>query len=113
MIIPLNTDGTDQGYALPVHAYLVQGGFGSSTSSVSMAARSAAASPASQAGPAPIARGKILNRHSAIFQVWEAHLEENRKTYVEYTAKFGTLPWLDDTPIEEFQDSEVPPWATE
>ena len=34
VVIPLNTDGTDQGDALPVHAYLVQGGFGTSATDV-------------------------------------------------------------------------------
>lgn len=66
-----------------------------------------------QKGPAPIARGKILNRHSAVFQIWEAHLEANRRTFMEYLSKFGTEPWVDDADIEEFQDDELPIWATE
>ena len=32
---------------------------------------------------------------------------------VEYMEKFGKTPWVFDMPIEEFDDSETPPWSTE
>lgn len=66
-----------------------------------------------QKGPAPIARGKVFSKYSATYQICSAHLEGNRRTYVEYMEKFGRDPWVFDAPIEEFQDSEVPSWATE
>lgn len=66
-----------------------------------------------QKGPAPVACGKVFNRQSALFQICAAHLETARRTYVEYTAKFGTDPWITDMPITEIQDDEIAPWATE
>jgi hypothetical protein len=66
-----------------------------------------------QKGPAPIACGKVFNRQGAMFQICAAHLETARRTHVEYMAKFGADPWVTDYPITEFQDDEVPPWATE
>jgi len=66
-----------------------------------------------QKGPAPLAMGKIYNPESAVFKVWEVHLEAARRTYVEHMEKFGRDPWITDYPITEFEDSEVPIWATE
>lgn len=66
-----------------------------------------------QVGPAPVVCGKVFNRHSAMYQICAAHLDSARRKYVEFSATFGTDPWIQDYPITELQDDEVPFWGTE
>lgn len=66
-----------------------------------------------QKGPAPLAVGKTFNKYSATYRICAAHLETARQSYVQYMETFGKDPWVYEAPIEEFQDSEVPQWATE
>lgn len=64
-------------------------------------------------GPAPIAVGKTLPRHSGLFQIGKLEIEHARATYARCAATFGDDPWIDTSEITAFDDSEIPSYASE
>lgn len=64
-------------------------------------------------GPAPIAVGKTLPRHSGLFQIGKLEVEHARATYARCAATFGDDPWIDTSEITAFDDSEIPSYASE
>lgn len=65
-----------------------------------------------QKGPAPLARAKKFTRGS-LWSCGEVAIEEAIKRYRENVTKFGDLPWVDDCPIDEFEDDHFPAYTTE
>lgn len=65
-----------------------------------------------QKGIAPLARGKKFLRGS-VWACGEAAIEEAIRRYKDFSARFGALPWIDDTAIDEFVDLQFPAFAVE
>lgn len=64
-------------------------------------------------GPAPVARGITLPREGMLFRVGQSEIETAKQTFRTNWEKYGTDPWVDDTPITALDDAAVPPWALE
>lgn len=65
-----------------------------------------------QKGVAPLARGKKFPR-GMVYGAGIAAIEDAKRIYRECLAKFGSDPWLDLSPIEDFRDDEFPAYTTE
>jgi hypothetical protein len=65
-----------------------------------------------QKGIAPVARGKKFPR-GLMYGCGDQAIEDAVKKYKECLALYGTGPWVDPTPIDEFEDSRFPVFATE
>lgn len=65
-----------------------------------------------QKGIAPVARGKKFNR-GLMHGCGEQAIEDAIKKYKECLRTYGTSPWVDPTPIDEFEDELFPVFATE
>jgi hypothetical protein len=66
-----------------------------------------------QKGVAPLARCKKFTRGS-LWSCGEVAIDEAIRRYMFYMQKHGeTEPWVDDTPIDEFEDSLFPAYTTE
>lgn len=65
-----------------------------------------------QKGIAPLARAKKFARGS-LWSCGEVAIEEAIKRFRDNMAKFGELPWVDATEIEDFQDDHFPAYTTE
>jgi hypothetical protein len=63
-------------------------------------------------GVAPLVRGKKFTRGS-LWSCGEVAIEEAIKRFRENVAQFGELPWVDMSPIEDFQDDQFPAYTTE
>ena len=64
-----------------------------------------------QKGIAPLARGKIFLRRLNNCEVAAAQNESAKQIYRQCWDKFGSDPWIDDSPITELNDEELPVWA--
>ncbi len=64
-------------------------------------------------GPAPVARGITLPREGMLFRVGQSEIENAKVAFRAAWEKFGTDPWIDDSPITALDDAAVPPWALE
>ena len=62
-------------------------------------------------GIAPLVRAKKFTRGS-LWSCGEVAIEEAVRRFRENIAHFGELPWVDMTPIEEFQDDQFPAYTT-
>lgn len=66
-----------------------------------------------QKGIAPLARGKKFTRGS-LWSCGEVAIDEAVRRFSFYMDKHGDKePWVDDTPIDEFDDSLFPSYTTE
>jgi hypothetical protein len=65
-----------------------------------------------QKGVAPLARGKKFPR-GMVHGAGLASIEQAKQLYKDCVERFGTDPWLDMAPIDSFDDSEFPAYATE
>lgn len=66
-----------------------------------------------QKGVAPLARGKKFNRGS-LWSCGEVAIDEAIRRYRHYMELHGEAePWVDATPIDEFDDSLFPTYTTE
>lgn len=65
-----------------------------------------------QTGIAPVARGKVMPK-GLVYDCGVISMNEAIATFLECREKFGTDPWIDDTPIGAFDDSEFPVYMTE
>lgn len=63
-------------------------------------------------GVAPVARGKKFER-GMIYGAGVAAVDDAKRLYRACLAKFGTDPWLDDAPIDSFEDDNFPIYTTE
>jgi hypothetical protein len=66
-----------------------------------------------QTGIAPVARGKVLSTESLTFRVGQTELDEARRKFAECWARYGKDPWIDDSPIAVFDDTEFPTYIVE
>jgi hypothetical protein len=64
-------------------------------------------------GPAPVARGITLPREGMLFRIGQAEVENAKQAFRANWEKYGSDPWVDDTPITALDDAAVPPWAIE
>jgi hypothetical protein len=65
-----------------------------------------------QKGLASVARGKKFGRGSMYGCGMQA-IEDAIKIFKNNLAKYGSDPWVDDTEIDEFDDTQFPIWSTE
>lgn len=65
-----------------------------------------------QTGLAPVTRGKLMPR-GTVFSVTRSRIAALKREWAESAAKYGTLPWVDDVPIDEIEDEAIPLYATE
>lgn len=65
-----------------------------------------------QMGPAPVARGKVLPK-LLTYDVGVVSMREAQRKFVACMEKYGSDPWIDDAPIETFDDTEFPAWIGE
>lgn len=65
-----------------------------------------------QKGIAPLARGKKFLRGS-IHSCGEVAIDEAVRRYKHYRQRYGDLPFVDETPIQEFRDDEFPAYTTD
>lgn len=65
-----------------------------------------------QKGIAPLARCKKFTRGS-LWSCGEVAIEEAIGRFRTYREKYGGLPWIDQTPIEDFDDSLFPAYTTD
>lgn len=65
-----------------------------------------------QSGNVPLARGKLFPKGST-FQVANLQIREAILRFKECRERFGNDPWIDDTPLVEFDDTEFPAYIAE
>ena len=65
-----------------------------------------------QKGVAPLARAKKFTRGS-LWSCGEVAIEEAIKRFRDNLKQFGDLPWVDTTPIQDFEDGHFPAYTTE
>jgi PDDEXK-like domain of unknown function (DUF3799) len=65
-----------------------------------------------QKGIAPLARAKKFKRGS-LWSCGEVAIEEAIKRFRDNMKQFGELPWVDATPIQDFDDDQFPAYTTE
>lgn len=66
-----------------------------------------------QTGIAPVARGKVLPDNSLTFRVGQTELEEAKRKFAECWKRFGKDPWVDESEIGVFDDTEFPTYLVE
>lgn len=65
-----------------------------------------------QKGIAPVARGKKFPRN-LMYGCGMQAIEDAISKYKQCLSTYGTAPWVDPTPIDEFEDESFPIFATE
>jgi hypothetical protein len=65
-----------------------------------------------QSGKVPLARGKVFPKGST-FQLAYLQIREAMERFKACREKFGDDPWIDETPIEEFDDAGFPAYIAE
>lgn len=65
-----------------------------------------------QKGIAPVARGFKFPK-GLMFGCGQQAIEDASRVFLDCIRTFGTDPWVDTTPIGEFDDGRFPIWATE
>lgn len=66
-----------------------------------------------QSTGAPIARAYRLPQGGLVYDVGKVAAMDARRIYAEHMARFGEEMWVDDTPLRDFDDSEIPAYAYE
>jgi len=61
----------------------------------------------------PVSKGKILSRNSMTFDAGRTSYHQALQKFLAYSSAFGTDPWLDTSPIEEFSDEDFPSYILE
>ena len=64
-------------------------------------------------GPAPVARGITLPKESLTFRIGQSEIDTAKQAFRANWEKYGTDPWVDDSPITALDDAAVPPWSLE
>ena len=65
-----------------------------------------------QKGIAPVARGKKFPKH-IMYGCGMQAIEDAISKYKQCLSTYGTAPWVDPTPIDEFEDESFPIFATD
>lgn len=65
-----------------------------------------------QVGPAPVARGKVMPK-LLTYDIGVVVMREAQRKFVACLEKYGDGRWVDDTPIETFDDAEFPSYIAE
>lgn len=65
-----------------------------------------------QKGIAPLAKGKILPRNLT-FDIGVTAMREGQRRFLECLKHFGTDPWIDNSGIDVFDDSDFPQFISE
>ena len=65
-----------------------------------------------QTGIAPVARAKVFPK-MLTYDCGKIAMEEAQRTFKEHRDRFGDSPWVDMTPIGQFDDNEFPIYMTE
>ncbi|MCP4900074.1 MAG: hypothetical protein GY906_24150 [bacterium] len=66
-----------------------------------------------QQGIAPVARAKIMPREMTTMDIGWRVAQEQMQIFAQCQKKFGADPWIDETPIESFDDESFPNYMTE
>lgn len=67
-----------------------------------------------QKGPAPVARGWRFSPKLGTFEIAKARNDTAKMHFAECLAAYPDgAPWVDAVPTEDFNDEEIPTWATD
>lgn len=66
-----------------------------------------------QKGDAPITRGVFYPLQGSTRAVVDQIVTRQKERFKQFSATYGTDPWLDVAPIYDMADEDLPPWATE
>lgn len=62
---------------------------------------------------APICKGLRMRRDSAALNRATREIAQAKATYIDCLNRFGTDPWVSNTPIEDLTDADLPVWMRE
>lgn len=67
-----------------------------------------------QKGPAPVARGWRFTSKLGLFEIAKARNDAAKMMFAECLAAYPNgAPWVDAVPTQDFNDDDVPTWATD